>query len=71
MLYRVTFNTFAIIEDSTTGKRRNGNVIQTTEVIYTESKLSSMQTTVDTHLESRNLVADIQKIEQVQGTYIS
>lgn len=68
MSYKVTFNTYAILgEDPKTGKRKYGNICQTTEIIYTDRYTPAIEGAINADLEPRNLICDILQIEQVKG----
>ena len=62
MAYKVTFNTYAIIGDN-----KIGNVVQSTEIIYTDMDIEKMKLAIDADLEKRNRVCEITGIDKVKG----
>lgn len=67
MAYKVTFDTYAIIEDQTTGKRTAGNVVQSTETIYTDRESNEIEGQINAYLEERKRICYIKAIERVPG----
>jgi hypothetical protein len=67
MSYKVTFATYALIDDKTTGKSRLGNVIQSTRTVFTDREISEIPLALDTHLEPKKQAAKILNIEFLDG----
>lgn len=65
MAYKVTFNTYAIVADG-----KQGNVVQSTETIYTDKDTPFIKTIINEDLEERNRVCEILSIELVRGKCI-
>jgi hypothetical protein len=62
MAYKVTFNTYGIKADGKTG-----NVIQSTEVIYTDKDTPFHKTIINEDLQDRERVCEIVLVELIKG----